>query len=106
MMINRTMDYARDTSVQLRRGEVAQDYLAYQNKVLSDIQKEQVSGLEQKDEARVKANERREKESGEGAKKKKKPKGALSAAAPPGEAFEPDDPTVGVPLPKMLDIEV
>ncbi len=107
MMITRTTDFARDASVQLRRGEVSQDYLAYQNKVLSDMQKEQVSGLEQKEEARVKADERKEREQQDKAKKRKKPQNALAqAAAARREGFEPDDPTVGVSLPKMLDIEV
>ncbi len=103
MMINRTGDYAREASVQLRRGDVAQDYLAHQNKVLADLKKEQVAQLEGKEAARIRLDERPEGDPRQGSRKKKKKQ---PPAPVKDDGFVPDDPTVGISLPKRLDIEV
>jgi 23S rRNA-/tRNA-specific pseudouridylate synthase len=102
MMINRTTEYTRDASAQIKQGEVTQDYLALQNKVLAEQQREQVTHLEGKESAGVRLEERKEPEGQSGRKRKKK----QPAKAEPQDEFVPDDPSVGIPLPKRLDIEV
>lgn len=101
MIINRTSDYAREASAQIRRGELAQDYLAHQNKVLSDIQKEQVSHLESKEAARIRLDERKEPDQGaSGKKKKKKP-----LASGEGQVVR-DDRNAAARSEHLLDIEI
>lgn len=101
MVVTRTADYARDASAQIRQGAVAQDYLAHQNKVLADMQREQVQQLQGKEAARIRMEERKEQE--QKSKKKKKAGAQGKAGSAPAQA---EDLTVGTAPERILDIEI
>jgi|GEM_PF-6366796 len=102
MIVNRTNDYAKDASAQIRRGELSQEYLAQQNKVMAEMQKGQVAQMEGKESPRVLVDEQKEPDQGgTGAKKRKKAQTAAQKAA-----AKNDQPDVGAPTEYILDIKV
>ncbi len=62
VMAHRATDYVKDASATLRRNDTNHDLQARLNNVETALKQEQVQTLEQKEAARIRAEERKQKE--------------------------------------------
>ena len=104
VMAHRATEYVKDASAMLRRNDINHDVQAHLNKLESALKQEQVQTLQQKEAARIRTEERKQRD--ETRKKKKARSYAVEDDALYVDGFEPDDPTVGTAVPYKLDIEV